>query len=340
MANANLMHFFRGVSAPPDKGAKPESPHRHGDLGEFGVSGGEQEFNYRKLVWVIVISVFLLFLVTDTIEHGFLPRLNIGRLDWYLTTAVATIMVWPASRIVLSRIEAMHRRLLDQNAILVRQAASLEQQSQRLSMAIQEAHHRIKNNLQIVAALLMLQDENSSVKDTVADSVRRIQAIALVHDFLSEESSLSEVNIAGVVQQLAVNLAGSLALGDRVVIEPDISEFALSSRRCTSLVLIVNELVLNALEHGFPAGRSGVIRISLKCEKSVVKLVVHDDGVGLSEGFVLSRDTQFGLNMVTSLAEGDLGGVFRLSSENGTTAEVTFPEYARESQHLYEQSKG
>jgi len=280
--------------------------------------------NYRRLSWLIVSGVFLLFLVFDTVEHGFLPSLHLGRVSWFFTTAVATILSFAVTRILLKNLENVHQRLLEHNTQLVSQAAALSQQSERLSLAVQEAHHRIKNNLQTVAALLLWHEPGAGAADPIRECVNRIQAIATVPDFLTRDSPLERVNAGDVLRQLGPQLTSSLGKVGQVHLDVTVSDVFLSSRRCTSLALVITELVLNSLKHAFPDGRRGTIQLSLK-DDGAVTVEVRDDGVGLPAGFCLSRDTGNGLEIASSLTRDDLEGRLDLKSCKGTTAVVRFP---------------
>ena len=281
--------------------------------------------NYRRLLWAIVVGVFALFFVTDVIEHAVLPQYHLGRVGWFLTTALATVLSYPVARIVLYRLEASHNRLILQNQELQEQSSRLAQESERLALAVQEAHHRIKNNLQSVASLLMWQQrQEKSTQEIITDSVNRIRAIATVHDLLTRDSQFDMVNAGDVVRRLGSSLLVSMEGEGEVVMDVAVEDVFTHSRAATSIALIVTELILNALKHGFPNHGAGKIRVKLSRENGVATLRVSDDGVGLPEGFDLERDAGTGLNIATSLAREDLDGAFNLAADQGTTATVTF----------------
>ena len=195
---------------------------------------------------------------------------------------------------------------------------------------IKEIHHRVKNNLQTVSALLRLQSrrvEDSKARGALDEAVRRISSIALVHETLST-SGKDEVDFDSVVDSLishAVDLAprvpGSITniavkrLGSLGAIDPKVA---------TPLSLVITELVANAIEHGLTTKGSKVdVVFSRTGSNCVVR--IEDDGVGLPEGFSLKDSSNLGLQIVRTLTESELKGSLELSaSKNGTTAQLRF----------------
>jgi len=190
---------------------------------------------------------------------------------------------------------------------------------------VREMHHRIKNNLQNVAMLLRLQmsgDRQISAREVLHESVNRILSIAAVHEVLSQRGfrlvDLKEV-LTRVGRAVAHNMQRP-ALEVEVSIEGD--EVALPSQMATSLALVVNELIQNAMEHAFVDRTRGRIVVSL-CRGSAERLIVEvrDDGVGLSD----RSARQLGLEIVETLVCEDLHGEWLLTGNGGTTAHITVP---------------
>lgn len=134
-----------------------------------------------------------------------------------------------------------------------------------------------------MAALLSWYDNEETLRhDALQHAVTRIRAIALVHGFLTQDASLTTVNIATVVEHLVGSLVQNMTPGGSVEVALDMESIYMPSRQGTSLASIVNQLVVNALEHGFAASRPAALTVSLHGEKHLVTLVVRDNGVGLS----------------------------------------------------------
>lgn len=192
---------------------------------------------------------------------------------------------------------------------------------------IREIHHRVKNNLQTVSALLRLQSrriEDPAAAAALDEAVRRIASIALVHETLSN-STQTTVAFDEVLSSLITHaLELSPRMGE-LQIERTGEIGSLESRIATPLSLVVTELIHNALEHGL--AKSGThLRIGLQRYSNEGLVTISDDGVGLPEGFDLVSSSNLGLQIVRTLTENELKGELKLeSSEKGTHAKLRFP---------------
>lgn len=217
-----------------------------------------------------------------------------------------------------------------------------QKKSEQLKLSVREAHHRIKNNLQAISDLLYLElaagdtfpraaDDGplsanragSPPREAVRESMERIQAIALVHDLLSQDEDVRTVDIRAVVERLVPMVLRST--GASAQVEFAVPPIPLSSKKATTLALILNELVSNALKHAFSERRSGRLQIRLEHADEGLRLQVQDDGPGLPADFDLARHANVGLQVVRTLAERDLGGKLVLTSGPGLVAQVWFP---------------
>ena len=194
-------------------------------------------------------------------------------------------------------------------------------------VTIKEIHHRVKNNLQTVSALLRLQArriEDPNATAALDEAVRRIASIALVHETLSTSSEAS-VAFDQVLDSLITHaLDLSPRMSDlKITRAGEIS--SLDPRIATPLALVITELIHNALEHGLAEQGSG---IQISIERSSVQCVIEisDDGVGLPSDFDMSTSSNLGLQIVRTLTENELRGSIELkSTKEGTTARLTFP---------------
>ena len=197
------------------------------------------------------------------------------------------------------------------------------------SAIIQEMHHRVKNNLQQVASLLRFQMHYAgqrSVEQVLSESLNRILAIASVHELLARED-LDIISVKKVAEQIIQATAqGILAPGKHIAMRIEGPDILLPSSKATSVALILNELVQNALEHGFGPGMDdGEIRITLAEEPKIITLEVANDGTPLPDGFDIRKTDSLGLQIVESLVRGDLQGRFLLTSDGSqTVANIVF----------------
>ena len=192
---------------------------------------------------------------------------------------------------------------------------------------IREIHHRVKNNLQTVSALLRLQSrriEDPAASAALNEAVRRIASIALVHETLSSSAEAS-VAFDDVLDRL---VAHALDLSPRMG-QLQISRIgelgALDPRIATPLSLVVTELIHNALEHGL-AESGNHLTITVARSQSGAEITIFDDGVGLPKGFSLTESSNLGLQIVRTLAENELrGNIDLVRTPSGTEARLTFP---------------
>ena len=211
--------------------------------------------------------------------------------------------------------------------VLVRDVTDLRRRDRELvtkDATIREIHHRVKNNLQTVAALLRLQArriDGPEARQALEEAERRVGTIAVVHETLSQ-SFEDVVDFDEVADRLRAMV---------VVLGAD--EGAVSSRRqgsfgtlpaevATPLAMVLTELVQNAVEHGF-AGAAGTVTV--RARRSGERLVVEvvDDGRGLPAGFDLDRSTGLGLSIVRTLVESELGGRLELGAGVGGGTSIT-----------------
>jgi two-component sensor histidine kinase len=196
---------------------------------------------------------------------------------------------------------------------------------------IREIHHRVKNNLQTVAAMLRLQARRASTaeaKEALAEAELRVAAIAVVHESLSAEAGervdFDEIvdRIVGLVRDLAPAYAAS---GTAPRISREGSWGSLPSDLATPLAMTVSELLHNAVEHA----QAGSVQVELARDagSDELDLVVRDDGRGLPDGFD-ERETGLGLSIVQSLITGDLHGTCDMKGMpgQGTVVRVRVPD--------------
>ena len=206
-----------------------------------------------------------------------------------------------------------------------------EQELKIKTAMIQEIHHRVKNNLQTIAALLRLQARRTGrpeVADQLLESVGRIISIAVVHEFLSHEET-SVINIHEVSNRILAEVRNGILDRSRPInlaLEGTRS-FLLPAQQATSCALIINELVQNAVEHAFVGRSGGTITVKLVEQGDSLCIEIQDDGRGLPPDFDTVRDGGLGLQIVRSLVREDLKGEFELSNGQGVHAVVSFPKW-------------
>lgn len=209
--------------------------------------------------------------------------------------------------------------------VLCRDVTELRHQERELitkDATIREIHHRVKNNLQTVASLLRIQARRShsdEARDSLNQAMRRVAAIAVVHDTLSEGLT-QNVDFDAVFDRV-LKLIAEVASTHNTKAHPTfIGSFgALPSEYATPLSLALTELVTNAVEHGL-AGREGNVEIVAERDEGTLRVQVRDNGGGLPEGKVGSG---LGTQIVRTLIQGELGGTIDWHTMMGSGTEVT-----------------
>ena len=190
-----------------------------------------------------------------------------------------------------------------------------------------EMHHRVKNNLQNIASLLRMQLrrlDRVSAEQALSDSISRIMSIALVHETLSQ-GEIGMVDLGRLVG--SISKLPETDAPERPVITLDVSgsQVFIPSREATSLALVINELVQNAVQHGKREKGRGKLSIQVEKLNGTVSVLVQDNGPGLPEDFDMGRDSNLGLTIVRTLVKDELKGHFEMGGTKGTDAKVTFP---------------
>jgi len=218
--------------------------------------------------------------------------------------------------------------------VLVRDVTDLRRRDRELvtkDAIIREIHHRVKNNLQTVAALLRLQArriQEPTARGALEEAVRRVGSIAIVHETLSQ-SAEEHVQFDDILDRLCRMVTDVSIVGASVSVERDSSFGELPSETATALAMVLTELLQNAVEHGYPEqGAGGEVVVSARRSRGRLRVTVTDDGVGVPEDFDLEGTTNLGLSIVRTLVESELGGEFRVDRfrPRGTRATVDIPQ--------------
>jgi two-component sensor histidine kinase len=190
-----------------------------------------------------------------------------------------------------------------------------------------EIHHRVKNNLQNIASLLRMQLrrlDRIPAEQALSDSIARIMSIALVHDTLSQ-GEIGMVDLGRLVGSISKFSESEASHRPSITLDVSGSSIMIPSREATSLALVINELVQNAVQHGFKDTDKGRLLIGVEQKDGDISISVKDDGPGLPKSFDPSKDGNLGLTIVRTLVKDELKGQFEINCSTGTSAKITFP---------------
>jgi PAS domain S-box-containing protein len=197
------------------------------------------------------------------------------------------------------------------------------------TVLLDEVHHRVKNNLQVITSLLSLQARGASpdARAALADCRNRVHAMALTHQLLHEHGDVARLHVGEYLQRLGALLADShrgAAPAVTLRVEGAGTALYLGLPRAIPCGLLVNELVGNAFRHAFPGGRAGTVTVALSLHDGTARLTVRDDGVGLPAGFELGDARSLGFQLVPLLVD-QLGATVVHVPGTGTCFRIDFP---------------
>jgi len=192
---------------------------------------------------------------------------------------------------------------------------------------MRETHHRVKNNLAVIASILELQKFQpvESVEELIEDTQARIQSIAKIHEKLYQTETLSDIEVREYIEEFSEVLVKTFNSSQKDIrLRRDVEQFRLDIEKAVPLGLIINELLSNAYKHGFSNVQEGDIRIALKKEKGTATISVADNGKGLPANFSITNGESLGTTLIQTLAD-QLEGKIEVSQNGWTEFRISFP---------------
>jgi len=206
----------------------------------------------------------------------------------------------------------------------------LRESLEEKEMLLQEIHHRVKNNLQVIYSLLRLQSrfiQDEKSQEIFKETQNRIRSIAVLHEKLYRSKDLGKIGFADYVISLVKDLFHSYGTDTNLInLNVNIENIYLNIETAIPCGIIINELVTNSLKHAFPPGKEGNITIETFKDKSgKITLIVRDDGIGIPESVDINNIESLGLQLVQYLTNRIKGEIF-LNREKGTEIKIIFSE--------------
>lgn len=219
----------------------------------------------------------------------------------------------------------LEQRVRERTQKLETLTLELQQSLEDKNVLLREVHHRVKNNLQVVASMVRLSSSHvhdQQARSVFAEIARRIRAIGLVHQTIYEQDVASAVSVKSYLERLVMLEGDVYGVAERGIVIRTEGVGELDLNTAISMGLIVSEALANAIKHAFPAGRDGVITVSAIVSDEEWKVTVADNGVGFKDE--LNAGT--GINLIRALA-GQMRGTIKFVSDHGTRVEMSFPIY-------------
>lgn len=206
-------------------------------------------------------------------------------------------------------------------------AMVIQSQLQEKQILLQEIHHRVKNNLQLVASLLELRSrgmDNQAAKAAFNDSIGRIRSMAMLHEKMYGSNIVGTVNFGEYIKSLFAPLAEAFNKDLPINFVVDSDHFMLDLNRAIPLGLILNELLTNSVKHAFSSSQPPEIMVKIRTNMDKVAMTVADNGTGLPPDVDLFKSESFGFKIVRLLIE-QVDGQIKVQKANGTVFEITLP---------------
>jgi len=197
---------------------------------------------------------------------------------------------------------------------------------------IDEIHHRVKNNMAVMASLLKMQintEENQRVKDALKEILGRVYSMSAIHENLHHSEQLSAIDLKDYLSKLSSMLLQTYSIDtEKIALDIEAPHLKIDIEQANPLGLVLNELISNSLKYAFPGDKKGTISIKLDQKNGQnAELIIKDDGVGMPKDFDWKTADSLGLKLVRTLVEHQLDGSIDMESENGTQFTIKFDIY-------------
>ena len=227
-------------------------------------------------------------------------------------------------------LRSANQKLREENRERTQAETRLKSSLQEKEVLLQEVHHRVKNNMQIISSMLRLQFRNihdEQLATLMSDLQQRIQIMSMVHEKLYQSTSLSHIDLPDFISHLSEELLSSFGItSDQVLLNLDLDPVSLNVNYTIPCGLIINELITNSLKYAFTEGRKGRLSIKLKILAGKrIFLTVDDDGPGLPPDLNWQNSHSTGMRLIHILSQ-QLKGEYSLKNNNGTCFELIFQE--------------
>lgn len=194
---------------------------------------------------------------------------------------------------------------------------------------LQEVHHRVKNNLQIISSILNLQTrsvKDAKILDLIQETRYRIMSMSFIHDLLYQTKDFTNIDFSKYLQSITSNIMNTYTLNKNIDLKLEVESIFLNLDNAIPCGLIVNELITNVFKYAFPGDRKGEINIVLKQLNKSVILSVSDNGVGIKKQIDYKTTESLGFQLINSLVA-QIDGDLNYENNNGTKFTLTFKAY-------------
>lgn len=230
------------------------------------------------------------------------------------------------------RIRNKHQKKIEDfldKQVIVQQSEMIQKQNDEIKALVKEAHHRIKNNLQVIISLIDVQvneSKDEKLKQILKEVQNRIHSMALLHEYLYRSESLKNINVQIYFESLVNDLIKSYSIHKTIDFKVETNEVELNSRTLVVLGLLINELITNSLKHGFEGIDKCEIIVRLEeLRKGRYRLVISDNGIGIPKDILSKKSDTLGMELVQTFTQ-QLSGDLSILDGEGTIFQIDFSE--------------
>jgi PAS domain S-box-containing protein len=246
-------------------------------------------------------------------------------------SSVPVNLLNPHALFAIEDVTELYSKIHDYKEEIIRRKqieSELKENIETKELLVREVHHRVKNNLAMIASMINLQSSytgKDQTHDIYSDLQSRIQAIGLVHEKLYQNQKITAIDSNIYIKDLSENIMQSFTgTSDDINILYDLEEIELSIDVLIPLGLILTEIITNAIKYAFPERKNNSISISLKKDQCAAQLFISDNGIGLPKDICPENSATLGLILIDTLVS-QLEGEMRIFRERGTTFLISFP---------------
>jgi two-component sensor histidine kinase len=235
------------------------------------------------------------------------------------------------------KIQESTEQLIASNRKLTKEIEERKKAQQKISeslfekeVLLKEIHHRVKNNMQVISSLMVLQSDlvkDESIKELFEENQQRINSMSLIHEKLYQSRNLSKIQIDKYVSSLVENLFIMYNCYQRIECDCEIKDIFLDINTAVPVGLLLNELITNAIKHGFGKDGKGKIGIKLiEVDRTKLELTVYNTGKSIPESIDIHKTETFGMQLINILIE-QLNGTIQMERKEGTKFLIKFERY-------------
>lgn len=288
------------------------------------LSVGFYVFYTAGLVWGMIdllvnftgLFIFLIMTPKEVLEHSIAHKTFANEVDMAVNAFISLTVISYLLTRLLTEHRASASKLKKINDELLEQKEQLIKQNVEKTVLLQEVHHRVKNNLQIISSLLRLQAgelDDPKLIDHFEEANNRVRSMALIHEKIYQNQNLAKLDLKDYLKSLTDELVRTYAFQKDITISINTTNVEnINIKALVPVALIFNELITNSLKHGFKEKESGSISININMNNNHMLIEYHDDGVWKEQ----ITNNGFGTTLIETFTE-QLGGKVELDTSNG-----------------------